>query len=570
MAIIGIDLGTTNSLVTVWENGVAKILPNKLGSELTPSVVSIENGAVLVGQPAKDRLITHPDVTVGSFKRYMGTNKVFKLGEREFVPEELSALVIAKLKADAELYLGEKVEEAIISVPAYFNNDQRYATKVAAKLAGVTCNRIVNEPSAAALSCRMGKFDEDQTVLVVDFGGGTLDISIVDCFENIVEITAISGDNHLGGIDFDILIVEEFCKENQLEWEQLELAEREQLLKKAERCKIGLSQSDVAKMSFKYKDKEYSYALTKERLLDICSPLFVKMKQVISRALKDSELSIEDITDVLPVGGSCNMPIVREYLSYLFKRPIDQQKDADKMVANGLGVYCGIKMRKEEIKDVMLTDVCPFSLGTNVSNPLDSSRPIMSVIIERNTVLPIKTTRTYTVSTGAKSIYFKIYQGEEYYVGENIKIGEIYLDGLEGTEVNPIVSLTFAYDINGILDVTAKDISTGKEKNVVIVSDQNPLTAKEIQELKKRMDQLSFVDTEENSAVINMASRIYAESVGMLRDQAENLLYSFQSVLNTNSPIKIKKTREYYMQILKSMEEYMDRDVFEEGGEVCL
>ena len=186
------------------------------------------------------------------------------------------------------------------------------------------------------------------------------------------------------------------------------------------------------------------------------------------------------------------MPIVREYLSYLFKRPIDQQKDADKMVANGLGVYCGIKMRKEEIKDVMLTDVCPFSLGTNVSNPLDSSRPIMSVIIERNTVLPIKTTRTYTVSTGAKSIYFKIYQGEEYYVGENIKIGEIYLDGLEGTEVNPIVSLTFAYDINGILDVTAKDISTGKEKNVVIVSDQNPLTAKEIQELKKRMDQLTL------------------------------------------------------------------------------
>lgn len=258
------------------------------------------------------------------------------------------------------------------------------------------------------------------------------------------------------------------------------------------------------------------------------------------------------------------MPIVREYLSYLFKRPIDQLRDADKAVAKGLGIYCGIKLRKEEIKDIMLTDVCPFSLGTEINNPLDPAHSIMSVIIERNTVLPVKATGIYVSAEGAKSSYFRIYQGEDYYVDENIKIGEFCVDGLDSSVERQEIALTFSYDINGILDITAKVLSSGKEKNIVIVSDKHPLTSEEIKERRKRMEQLNFVDTEENQAVIAMASRIYAESVGQIRERAEHLLYVFQSVLKTNSPIKIKKARENIMEMLKRMEDYMDRDVFEE------
>jgi len=565
MAVIGIDLGTTNSLVAVWQDGEARIIKNKLGNELTPSVVSVEDGKILVGQPAKERLITHPELTAAGFKRYMGTAKTFQLGERSFSPEELSSLVISKLKEDAESYLGEKVEEAIISVPAYFNNDQRYATKVAAKLAGVTCNRIINEPSAAALSCRMKEPEKEQTVLVFDFGGGTLDVSIVECFENIVEITAIAGDNHLGGNDFDLLIAQKLCSDNGLDFEQLEPAAKESLLRKAERCKISLSQEDPAVLHFYYREKEYQLTLTNEMLVEIGNELFLRMKQVISRALKDSGLISEEITDILPVGGSCEMPAVRGYLSHLFRRPVDRLEHCDRIVANGLGVYCGIKSRKEEIMDVMMTDVCPFSLGTDVGNPRDPSRPVMSVIIERNTVLPVKATQIYV--TGSNHTYFKIYQGEGYYADENIKIGEFGMDDLPGDLKNEI-ALTFSYDINGILEVTAKVLSTGQEKNIMIVSERNPLTPEEIENRRRQIAALNFADSEENREVIALAARIYSEGVGDVRDSAARILNYFNYVLKTNSPIKIKKARESVLPVLNQLDGWMNRDVFEEPWEM--
>lgn len=562
MAIIGIDLGTTNSLVAVWENGQVKIIQNKLGSELTPSAVSVEDGRILVGQPAKDRLITHPDVTVAGFKRYMGTDKRFRLGERSFSPEELSSLVISKLKEDAERYLGETVEEAIISVPAYFNNDQRYATKVAAKLAGVTCNRIINEPSAAALSCRIQDLESEQTVLVFDFGGGTLDVSIVECFENIVEISAIAGDNHLGGTDFDLLIAEKFCEENGLEFKQLELTVKESLLRKAERCKIALSESDSASIHLHYEGKEYQLTLTNEMLIEIGSNLFIKMKQVISRALKDSNLNPSDITDILPVGGSCEMPVVRDYLSHLFKRPVQGLDHADRLVAKGLGVYCGIKLRNEEIMDIMMTDVCPFSLGTDIKNPHDPRHSIMSVIINRNTVLPVKATQMYEMERGSNYAFFEIYQGEGYYVDENVKIGVIGIEDLPADVEHQRIALTFFYDINGILEVTAKVMSTGQEKKVVIVSEHNPLTPEEIENRRKQMEALNFADSEENRAVIAQASRIYAESVGGMREYAADILQYFSNVLRTNSPIKIKRARQVAVALLEQLDEYMNRDIF--------
>ena len=563
MAIIGIDLGTTNSLVVVWEDGKTKIINNQLGNELTPSVVSVDGGQILVGQAAKERLVTHPDMTASGFKRFMGMKKTFQLGDYIFSPEELSSLVIKKLVEDAKRYLGEEIEEAIISVPAYFNNDQRYATKVAAKLAGVTCNRIINEPSAAALSCRMKDLEKEQTVLVVDFGGGTLDVSVVECFENIVEIRSIAGDNHLGGKDFDEIIAKKFCEENGVEYDKLTSEAKGSILRRAENCKIALSKDDEAKMYFRYQDKEYSYVFTKNILIEISGSIFLRLKKVMSKAMKDCGLRPAQITDILPVGGTCEMPIVREYLSHLFHRSVEKLISGDKIVATGLGVYCGIKKQNGNIKDMLLTDVCPFSLGTDVVNYHNPSMPIMNVIIERNTVLPVKASSLFTTTSEAPT--FDIYQGEEYYAKENVKIGCVGIDNLpwdiKGERIT--VELIFKYDINGILEVTAKVLNSDIEKNIVIVSENNPLSKEEIEAKRKVMKNMKFTDSDENQEVIALATRIYQESVGDVRERAYYLMYTFISALKTNSPIKIKKERERILPLLRELEEYVDTDVFD-------
>lgn len=563
MASIGIDLGTTNSLVAVWKDGKAQILKNKLGYELTPSVVSVEEGKVLVGQPAKERLVTHPEQTVSGFKRYMGMKKEFRLGEAVFSPEELSALVIAKLVEDAEAVLGERVEEAIISVPAYFNNDQRFATKTAAKLAGITCNRIVNEPSAAALACRMQDMGEEQTFLVVDFGGGTLDVSVVDCFENIVEIQAIAGDNYLGGRDFDEVIAKKFCEVNGIDFDCMEDMEKGSLLRRAEVCKMELSTAKVAQMHFRHEEKEYSLEVTEDMVIEIAGNLLLRLKKVISKAIKDSGRTPRDITDVLPIGGTCQMPIIRDYLAHLFHKPVDNMVNGDKAVSLGLGTYCGIKMQNKDVQDVLLTDVCPFSLGTEVSNPMMPAKPIMSVLIERNTVLPTSVSQVYNTTSDIPM--FDIYQGEGYYAEENVKIGILALDELpaELKGKRKEVELVFAYDINGILEVTAKELSTGKENSITIVSAQNPLTPSQIEEKRNKMKKIGFAEGEENKEVIALASRIYEESVGNVRNQAEYLLRSFLYTLRTNSPIRIKKARERIMPVLRELEEYVNCDVFD-------
>ena len=563
MAIIGIDLGTTNSLVAVWKDGKAQILKNKLGYELTPSVVSVEDGKILVGQVAKERLVSHPEVTISGFKRFMGMKKEVCLGEMVFSPEELSALVIAKLVEDAEASLDETVEEAIISVPAYFNNDQRFATKTAAKLAGITCNRIVNEPSAAALACRMQDMSVEQTFLVVDFGGGTLDVSVVDCFENIVEIQSIAGDNHLGGRDFDETIAKKFCEENGIDFDRLSEMERGSLLRRAEVCKMELSQADTVEMHFRYGEKEYTLELTENMLIEISGSLLLRLKKIMSRAIKDSGRRPVDITEVLPVGGTCQMPMIRNYLAHLFHKQVDELPSGDKIVAYGLGTYCGIKMQNQEVKDVLLTDVCPFSLGTEVTNHLMPARPLMSVIIERNTVLPAKISQVY--HTSSEIPMFNIYQGEGYYAEENVKIGFLALDDLpdEVKGIRKSIELVFAYDINGILEVTAKELSSGKESSVAIVSARNPLSSGEIEEKKNKMKKIGFVEEEENKEIIALASRIYEESAGSIRDEAENLLHSFLYILRTNSPIRIKKCREKILPILRDMEQYVNTDVFD-------
>ena len=390
MAIIGIDLGTTNSLAAVWRNGRAELIPNGAGEYLTPSAVSIdEDGTVLVGQAARDRLITHPERTAALFKRDMGTEKQFDLGGRKFTPEELSALVLRKLKEDAEAYLGEPVAEAVVSVPAYFAEAARTATKRAGALAGLTVERLVNEPSAAAVAGRIGEGDEEKTCLVFDFGGGTLDVSLVERFDNVVSVTAVSGDNRLGGRDFDKAIAQGFCEDCGIDWDSLERAQRELLLRQAEQCKIALTnRKNVLMVCALGEGEPVSLTLTNEWLIRKGASLFKRLTAPIRRVLADSGLRAESLDELVMVGGSSRMPSVRGYIAKTLGREPAAGARPDTAIALGAGICGGMKARAEGLRELVLTDVCPFTLGTNVANPADPARPILSPIIERNSVLP--------------------------------------------------------------------------------------------------------------------------------------------------------------------------------------
>lgn len=308
--IVGIDLGTTNSLVAVWEEGHAQLIPNSFGELLTPSVVSVTPaGITYVGKVAKERMITHPEETVASFKRFMGTAKTYRLGERDYKPEELSAMVLKRLKEDAERYLGEPVEEAVISVPAYFNDMARRATRNAGVLAGLKVERIINEPSAAALACHEMRKEEESTMLVFDFGGGTLDVSLVECFENIIEIKAVSGDNHLGGNDFDLYIAQEFAQKNKLDWTEMKEEQQAAILESANRAKQMLTEEEMATMQVTYPGVEGQMTISRKELINLTEALFQRMLKPIQKVLADAEIAKDAIDEVVLVGGSCKMPV---------------------------------------------------------------------------------------------------------------------------------------------------------------------------------------------------------------------------------------------------------------------
>ena len=304
MAIIGIDLGTTNSLAAVWKDGACQLIPNASGAFLTPSAVSVdEDGSILVGRAAKDRLISHPERTAARFKRYMGTDRVFQLGEHRFTPEELSALILRSLKEDAEAYLGEAVTEAVISVPAYFAEPQRSATKRAGQLAGLRVERLVNEPTAAAMSAHIAEGEQDKVCLVFDFGGGTLDVSLVERFESVVSVTAVSGDNNLGGTDFDLMIAKAFCRETGIDFGALSRQKQELLVQQAETCKMALSAQEPVFMAVENEGSTVSLPLTNQWLIRACGPLFQRMKTPIRQVLSDAGMFMDELDELVMVGG---------------------------------------------------------------------------------------------------------------------------------------------------------------------------------------------------------------------------------------------------------------------------
>ncbi len=540
MAVIGIDLGTTNSLAAVWRDGRVELIPNAFGEYLTPSVVSFgENGEVYVGRVAKERLITDPDDTFAEFKRNMGTAYRYQSGGKYYSAEELSSFVLRKLKEDAEAYLGEDVTEAVISVPAYFNDDKRCATKNAGKLAGLTVERLINEPSAVALRHHMGR-QEGETFIIFDLGGGTLDVSLVEAFDNMVEIQAVAGDNYLGGKDFNEVIERAFYEENHLLKDTLSAHERGIVIKEAEALKRELTERNAAERRIRLGEREYKMKMTNQHLIHIGADLFKRMSLPIRQVINDGGMGPEEIDKVILVGGSSKMPVVKRYLKTLLDIDITVDESPDESIALGVGIAAAIKQRQGEVRDMILADICPFSLGTAI---YDGS---FSPIIERNDTLPCSRTGYYvTVEDNQTKLTFPIYQGDNLMAKDNLLLGTMEINGLPPAPKGTVgANVTFLYDINGILDI--RIVSGAQTLHKVILNKKIGLSEEELNRriLELRQMTVSPLEDENNLFLIEKAKRLYRECSPSVRNYISRELALFKRALGLG---KGREARQAYV-----------------------
>ena len=565
-AIIGIDLGTTNSLVAVFDAEGPKLVPNALGEVMTPSAVGYgDDGAMLVGRAARDRLLTHPDLTTARFKRYMGTNHEVKLGKKSFRPEELSALVLGSLRADAEAHLGQKVEEAVISVPAYFNDIQRKATITAAEFAGLKVNRLVNEPTAAALAYGLQDRDAESTFLVVDLGGGTFDVSILEMFSGVMEVRASAGDAFLGGEDFTDALAAELGHQLGIQPKDVSREEGARLRALANRLKHQLSEKAEATGEYVIKGEARPVSITREQFDEITGELLKRLRMPIQRAISDASLRADDLHRIITVGGATRMQSVRALITRLFKRFPEHSIDPDHVVALGAAVQAGLAARHAALDDVVMTDVCPFTLGYEVSVPLGPNQwepGHFSPLIERNTVVPASRSNAISpIEQHQREINLMIYQGESPFVRDNVRIGQLRVALPADLKADKTVEVRYTYDTSGILEVEATPVATKKTVRLVIEGTPGTMTRAEIDKRLKELAALKIHprDEQENAAIIARLRAAYENSLGDLRQQIGHILAQFEAVLHTHDKRQIQDARAQIEDILSRVE---GEDVF--------
>lgn len=511
MTILGVDLGTTNSLAVVYKEGKPVLIPNAFGEYITPSAVSILDGKIVVGKLAKERLITHPECSASLFKRNMGTDVTYTLDKKEYDAATLSSFIVKQLIEDAQNYLHEEISEVVISVPAYFNARQRQDTKRIGELLGVKVERLINEPSAAAIACHMD--DEYETFVVFDFGGGTLDVSVVDCFENVISINAISGNNHLGGTDFDRAMTEYFCFKNGLNYNVLDSSFQQSILRACEQAKIRLSTQSVVEVSLVHLNKNYNCIFDENVLFNTTHSLLESCKNVIGKAVKDSGFSASELDSLILVGGSSKMPVLQHYLSDALNIPVLKEENMDSLVVLGLGKYIGIKQRDENIKDLVVTDICPFSLSTSTYNEQNPDLELSTVLIPKNSVLPTSKKMTLrTVHKGQTKVNISVFQGQAMYAKENLFLGQAFIHVPRNMHDYESFDLIYSYDINSMLYVEAIVHST-KEHYIFRVSKGDLL---EKVDASVRLDSikevsLALYQNNEVDALLARIERIYKE-----------------------------------------------------------
>ena len=562
MTILGVDLGTTNSLAVVYKEGKPVRIPNAYGEYVTASAVSILDGKIVVGKLAKERLITHPECSTSLFKRNMGSDVTYTLDRKEYDSATLSSFVVKQLIEDAQNYLHEEISEVVISVPAYFNARQRQDTKRIGELLGIKVERLINEPSAAAIACHMD--DEYETFVVFDFGGGTLDVSVVDCFENVISINAISGNNHLGGTDFDRAMAEYFCLKNELNYNVLDSSFQQSILRTCEQAKIKLSTQNVVEVSLVHLNKNYNCIFDENVLFNITHSLLESCKNVIGKAVKDSGFSASELDSLILVGGSSKMPVLQHYLSDALNIPVLKEEHMDSLVALGLGKYIGIKQRDENIKDVVVTDICPFSLSTSTYNEQNPDLELSTVLIPKNSVLPTSKKMTLrTVHKGQTKVNISVFQGQAMYAKENLFLGQAFIHVPRNMHDYESFDLIYSYDINSMLYVEAVVHST-KEHYIFRVSKGDVL---EKVDASVRLDSIKEVSlglyqNNEVDALLARIERIYREVDEETQDYLMKLHTEFTKDMESliNNIQKRKRLINQVSRILDQIEESQNID----------
>lgn len=567
MTVVGIDLGTTNSLVATWQGEKPVIIPNVHGENLTPSVVSVDDsGEVLVGKAAKERLITHPKHSAETFKRKIGSNAQFQLGQHKFSPVELSTLILKSLKQDAETFLGESVTEAIISVPAYFNDIQRNATKAAAEMAGLKVERLINEPTAAALAYGLHDTEDESTFIVVDLGGGTFDVSLMELFDGVMEVHASAGDTFLGGEDFTSAVENYLFGKYEIDSQKLTAHEKSLTRSAANQLKHQLTNVAEATATIHYKKRELELHLTRDQFENLAQSLIARLRSPIERVLRDANLRPSSLSDIILVGGATRMPIIRSAISKMFRRLPSCNINPDEVVVIGAAIQAALKTQNKTLKDTVLTDICPYTLGVEIALETGKSGNFEAgqfmPIIERNSVIPVsKMESVYTLQDGQTHVEIKIYQGESRLVNNNLFLGkltEVVPKGKAGSEG---IDIRFTYDINGILEVETHVISSGVKQNKIIEKSPGALSKEEISASLRKLQNIKIHprDTEQNRAALAKAERIYEQQLGERREYVAHLVRQFEAVLQLQDADKADSARVEFISVLNEI----DGNIFE-------
>lgn len=559
--IVGIDLGTTHSLIGCYDETGPRLFANALGEFLTPSVVSVdEAGQVIVGQPARDRLVSHPQMSVASFKRWMGTSRETRLGSHSFRPEELSALILRSLLSDAEAALGEKIDEAVISVPAYFSDAQRKATRAAGELAGIRVERLINEPTAAALAYGLREQSDGARFLVFDLGGGTFDVSVLEMFDGVVEVHASAGDNFLGGEDF-LDLLERTCRADlKLADDALDASQRGQLRRRLEAAKRTLGSEGHARIEFALGDRQLDWRIDEERFNRLADPLVQRMRAPLERAMRDARLKPEQLDEIVLVGGASRMPLVARTVSRMFGRLPLRHVNPDQAIALGACIAAGLKSRDQRLDEIILTDVCPYSLGTEVARRDEQGCAVTGFfepVIQRNSTVPVSREETFwPVHERQQQVQLDVYQGESPLVEKNIKLGELTVD------IDPTLSITenavtvrFTYDINGVLQVEARVHASDRRYELLLEQNPGLLDAQQIRERLAALNDLKIHPRgkHENLAMLARAERLYEEHLDA-RDQLQEWIARFRTALESQDEAVIREHRREFGRALDTLE----------------
>ena len=545
---IGIDLGTTNSCVAVWEGGEAKVIANPEGSRTTPSVVAFKNGEIIVGQAAKNQMVTNPE-TISSIKRLMGTSKKVEANGKKYTPEEISAMILSDLKKTAEAYLGEPVKKAVITVPAYFNDAQRQATKNAGKIAGLEVERIINEPTAAALAYGLDKQEKTEQILVYDLGGGTFDVSILEIGDGVFEVKATSGNNHLGGDDYDKRIidylVDEFKKETSIDLSKDKMA-MQRLKDAAEKAKKDLSGMTTTNISLPFISQgadgpvHLEKSLTRAKFEELTHDLTESTLEPVRNALKDAKLSKSDIDKILLVGGSTRMPIIAETIKKELGMEPSKGVNPDEVVAMGAAIQGGVLTG--DVNDIVLLDVTPLSLG------IETLGGVCTVLIPRNTTIPTSKSQIFsTAADNQPAVDIHILQGERPMAADNKTLGNFQLTNIAPAPRGvPQIEVTFDIDANGIVNVKAKDLGTNKEQSITITSSTN-LSDDEIDKMVKE-------------AEANKAADEKRKEEADTKNEAEQLIFMTEKSIKDLGDKVDKKDKEEAESLIKELKEAMDKN----------